>query len=138
MQTFRLAGVESQCVTRVLEGFGDKFFQYDKTKLFYSEEEAYEMAFLMIVLQTTEHNPNIKTKLQPRIFKGTCKDNCPKSWDNLPADYVETFYESIKAKEIASPISRSWYKQTTNEPLPPGSTGLTIQQTAVESDLNIC
>ena len=63
MQTFRLAGVESQCVTRVLEGFGAKFFQHDKSKIFFDGEEAYEMAFLMIVLQTTEHNPNIKTKL---------------------------------------------------------------------------
>ena len=32
MQTFRLAGVESQCVTRVLEGFGEKFFEFDKIK----------------------------------------------------------------------------------------------------------
>lgn len=53
------------------------------------------MTFLMIVLQTTEHNPNIKQKLRYKDFEGTCKDNCPKSWDTLPADYVKVMYENI-------------------------------------------
>jgi Sec7-like guanine-nucleotide exchange factor len=53
MQTFRLAGVESQCVTRVLEGFAAKYFEFDSNKTFVDTEEAYEMAFLLIVLQTT-------------------------------------------------------------------------------------
>ena len=60
MQTFRLAGVESQVVLRVMEGFSFKYFDHDIQKLFTDKEEAYEMAYLMIVLQTTMHNPSIK------------------------------------------------------------------------------
>lgn len=58
-------------MTRVLEGFGEKFFQYDTSKTFFDHEEAYEMAFLMIVLQTTQHNPNIKQKLRVKDFEMT-------------------------------------------------------------------
>ena len=50
-------------MTRILEGFGDIFFQKDNSKKFVDSEEAYEMAYLMIVMQTTLHNPNIKMKL---------------------------------------------------------------------------
>lgn len=50
MQTFRLAGVESQVVLRVMEGFSYKFFEHDKKKTFVDKDEAYEMAYLIIVL----------------------------------------------------------------------------------------
>lgn len=59
MQTFRLAGVESQVVLRVMEGFSFEYFNHDKHN-FTDKDEAYEMAYLMIVLQTTMHNPSIK------------------------------------------------------------------------------
>lgn len=60
LQTFRLAGVEAQTIFRVLEGFAFEFFEHDTTGIYANKEEAYEMAYLMIVLQTTMHNPNIK------------------------------------------------------------------------------
>jgi len=104
----RLAGVESQCVTRVLEGFAAKYFEYDDLKTYVDEEEAYEMAFLMIVLQTTQHNPNIKQKLSYKSFESTAKSNCPKSWDQLPEGMFETMYKNICAEEIISPLTRKW------------------------------
>lgn len=60
MHTFRLAGVEAQVVFHVLEGFSHEYFEQDKQGIFANKEECYEMAYLMIVLQTTMHNPNIK------------------------------------------------------------------------------
>jgi hypothetical protein len=51
-----------------LEGFGEVFFEKDDTKLFVDGEEAMEMANLMIVMQTTLHNPNIKSKLPASLF----------------------------------------------------------------------
>lgn len=50
MQTFRLAGVESQVVLRVMEGFAFKFFEKDYTKIFVNKDECYDMAYLIIVL----------------------------------------------------------------------------------------
>ena len=81
LQTFRLAGVESQVILRVMESFSFKYFEHDIHKLFTDKEEAYEMAYLMIVLQTTMHNPSIKQKLRPQDFILQAKSCCPKSYD---------------------------------------------------------
>ena len=60
LQTFRLAGVDSQVVSRIIETFGHKF--HDKVLRFNSNEiqdtkgtfatkvEAYDFAYLIIVL----------------------------------------------------------------------------------------
>ena len=50
LQTFRMAGVDSQVVFNILEKFGDKYYEKDTTKLFTSAEEAYNFAYLLIVL----------------------------------------------------------------------------------------
>ena len=63
-----MAGVEAQTVQRILEGFGAVFHEKDDTNLYVDGEEAMEMANLMIVMQTTLHNPNIKSKLPPSLF----------------------------------------------------------------------
>ena len=68
------------------------------------------MAFLMIVLQTTQHNPNIKQKLTYKSFESTAKSNCPKSWDQLPEGMFEKLYKSVVAEELFSPLTRSWYE----------------------------
>lgn len=44
------------------------FHEKDDTKLYVDGEEATEMANLMIVMQTTLHNPNIKSKLPASVF----------------------------------------------------------------------
>ena len=121
MQTFRLAGVESQVVLRVMEGFSFEFFNHDSKKLFTTKEEAYEMAYLIIVLQTTMHNPSIKQKLRAEDFIAQAKACCPQSYDSLPDNYMNILYENVKQKELFSPISRDWYRLNFNE-----------------ADLNIC
>jgi brefeldin A-resistance guanine nucleotide exchange factor 1 len=68
-------------ILRVMESFSFKYFEHDINKLFTDKEEAYEMAYLMIVLQTTMHNPNIKKKLRPQDFILQAKSCCPKSYD---------------------------------------------------------
>jgi hypothetical protein len=78
-----LAGVEAQTVQKILDGFGDVFAEKDDTKLFVDGEEAMSMANLMIVMQTTLHNPNIKSKLPASLFVLQGKDSCPKSWDKI-------------------------------------------------------
>ena len=115
MQTFRLAGVESQVVLRVMEGFAFKHFEYDQSKVFIDRDECYEMAYLMIVLQTTMHNPNIKKKLRPIDFINQAKACCPKGYDLLPENYINDMYENIKNEELYSPISRDWYDSNVGE-----------------------
>ena len=52
MQTFRMAGIDSQVVFRILEDFGAKFYERDtrEQKLFANAKESYEFAYLLIVL----------------------------------------------------------------------------------------
>ena len=52
LQTFRMAGVDSQVVFNILEKFGDKYFEKDFKKQFTTGAEAYNFAYLIIVLQT--------------------------------------------------------------------------------------
>jgi hypothetical protein len=73
------------------------------------------MAYLMIVLQTTMHNPNIKKKLRPIDFINQAKACCPKGYDLLPENYIDTMYENVKNEELFSPISRDWYDSNFNQ-----------------------
>jgi Sec7-like guanine-nucleotide exchange factor len=50
MQTFRMAGVDSQVVFRILEQFAHKAYANDDKNTFVSKEECYEFTYLIIVL----------------------------------------------------------------------------------------
>ena len=45
-----MAGVDSQVVFRILEQFSHKYYAKDTKHTFVSREEAYEFAYLIIVL----------------------------------------------------------------------------------------
>lgn len=79
--SFRLAGVESQTVERVLENFGH--FYYDLYQTFNSldgiitfanKNEAYEFVYLLIMLHTCHHNPNLENKTNFKWFLDSVKD----------------------------------------------------------------
>ena len=52
LQSFRMAGVESQVIFRIIEVFAHKFYAVDPTKTFVNQEETNEFAYLLIVLHT--------------------------------------------------------------------------------------
>lgn len=70
LQTFRMAGVDSQVVFNILEKFGDKYYEKDYKKIFVNAEEGYNFAYLIIVLQTCQHNAAIKEKTTLERFFG--------------------------------------------------------------------
>jgi len=51
MQTFRMAGIDSQVVFRILEKFAGVYYEKDEAT-FVNGTEAYEFTYLIIVLQT--------------------------------------------------------------------------------------
>ena len=110
MQTFLMAGVEAQVIFRVLEGFSYAFFEQDSSGIFANKEEAYDMAYLMITLQTTMHNPSIRQKLTLKQIMEQAKVSCPESFKLAKMDeaYVERVYTSIGEKTISSPLSRNF------------------------------
>lgn len=52
LQSFRMAGVESDCIFRIIEVFATEFFNADHKKQFSAPLEAYEFGYLLIVLHT--------------------------------------------------------------------------------------
>lgn len=68
MQTFRMAGIDSQVVFKILEQFGARAYEEDPDKIFANESEHYEFAYLLIVLQTCQHNKSIKQKTDIKLF----------------------------------------------------------------------
>jgi Sec7-like guanine-nucleotide exchange factor len=79
--SFRLAGVESQTVERVLESFGYHYYDLHLTFTaedgiikFATKKEAYEFAYLLIMLHTCHHNPNLENKTNFNWFLDSVKD----------------------------------------------------------------
>ncbi len=110
MQSFRMAGIDSQVVFRILELFGAKFFSKDTTGIFADQTECYEFAYLLIVLQTCQHNKSIKQKTTPLLFEKQAKEMVPKSYDKLPEGLVQKCFEAITDREIKAPITRNLVK----------------------------
>lgn len=68
------------------------------------------MAYLIITLQTTMHNPSIRQKLTLKQIMEQAKVSCPESFKLAKLDeaYVERLYDNIKEKTISSPLSRNF------------------------------
>ena len=107
MKTFRMAGVESQVIFRILEQYGHKAFEMDPETCFADKQEYYDFSYMLIVLHTQQHNKAIKQKSNLALFQGQAKEMVPKSYDNLPADLVESCFQKITEKEIKAPVSRN-------------------------------
>lgn len=112
--SFRLAGVESAVVERVLEHFGH--FYYDLSQnftvddgiiKFVNKAETYEFVYLLIMLHTWHHNPNLENKTNFKWFLDSVRDICKESYPvMLEKDLLEIF-NAIGAAEFESPQSRS-------------------------------
>jgi Sec7-like guanine-nucleotide exchange factor len=104
-----MAGIDSQVVFRILEHFSKVYYQKDSTT-FVSQEEAYEFAYLIIVLQTCQHNPSIKEKTSLERFVGQAQAIVPKSFNTLPPGFVEDVFNKVTSNEIKAPVTRDLIK----------------------------
>jgi brefeldin A-resistance guanine nucleotide exchange factor 1 len=114
LSTFRLAGVDSQVVGRIIEKFGHKFHEMDEKSTFVSKAESYDFAYLIIVLQTSQHNPSVKTKVDLKSFIQQAKINCPKSAEALPESFFEEIFNKVTNTSFYTPMSRSLLEENYN------------------------
>lgn len=114
LQTFRLAGVDSQVVLRILELFSHRFFDVDTSGVFENKTEVYEFVYLIIVLQTCQHNPSVKTKTDLKAFVESAHTVCPKSKDRMPHDFFEHVFNSVTKNALYTPVSRSLVDENFN------------------------
>jgi hypothetical protein len=114
--SFRLAGVESQTVERVLEQFGHFYFEYCETFTredgiikFANKAEAFDFVYLLLMLHTCHHNPNLVNKTNFKWYLDSVKDMCKESYPNMEEKDLREIFDSIEITEYDSPSSRNLY-----------------------------
>lgn len=85
------------------------YYSKDAKHTFISEEEAYEFTYLIIVLQTCQHNPSIKEKTSLERFMSQALTIVPKSFDKLPEGYVKEVFGKVTSNEIKAPVTRDLF-----------------------------
>lgn len=124
--SFRLAGVESQTVERVLEAFGHFYYEFyqsftteDGILKFANKQECYEFVYLLIMLHTCHHNPNLENKTSFKWFLDSLRELCKESHSIMDEKILLEMFHSIEVTEFDSPLSRNLYdKKFTIESLP--------------------
>lgn len=109
LSTFKLPG-ESQKIDRILEQFAIKYHK-DNPSSFESSDQIYFIAFSIMILQTSIHNPNVKDKLTLEQFVQMHNDT-PK----VDFNYLKDIYEEIQKNPFSLPeLDQANTKSNTNK-----------------------
>eukprot|EP00656_Telonema_subtile_P027852 TRINITY_DN3003_c0_g2_i2.p1 TRINITY_DN3003_c0_g2~~TRINITY_DN3003_c0_g2_i2.p1 ORF type:complete len:610 (-),score=173.59 TRINITY_DN3003_c0_g2_i2:126-1955(-) len=96
LSTFWLPGEAAQ-IDRIMQAFASQLFEHAPGPLA-NEDAAYVLAFSVIMLNTDLHNASVPRKMSLQSwFKNNSKIN---DGGDLPGEYLETIYNSIKTNEI--------------------------------------
>ena len=104
---FELPG-ESQKVDRVMQVFAGKFVK-DNPEVFSSSLGAYQMAYLLMMLQTDAHNPQVKEKMKLQDFTKLARglnDDV-----ELSVELLSGYYNRILKSPLALPNTEKLKKQ---------------------------
>ena len=95
LRQFTLPG-ESQVVERIVETFGVTYFgQNREGGIFLNSDAVYSFSYLLMMLQSNLHNPQVLDKMTLPQFSNLSKNmNGPNS--EFPADFLETVYASVQ------------------------------------------
>ncbi|KAJ3215780.1 guanine nucleotide exchange protein for ADP-robosylation factor [Dinochytrium kinnereticum] len=96
LQTFRLPG-EAQKIDRFMLKFAERFLQGNPTT-FSSADTAYVLAYSVIMLNTDQHNAQVKQRMtKPDFLKNNRGIDEGK---DLPPELLEQIFDEIKSNEI--------------------------------------
>lgn len=97
LETFRLPG-ESQKIQRILEAFSDRFYDQQSLEMFASKDTVLILCYSLIMLNTDQHNPQVKRKMTEEEF---IKNNrAINGGKDLPREYLSELFHSISTHEI--------------------------------------
>ena len=94
---FTLPG-ESQKVDRIMQIFAQKYYNYNKNPL-KSATAAYTLSYLLIMLQTDLHNPQVKEKMKLTEFSKLAKSI--NDGEDLTQEYLNGLYNRIQKEPLA-------------------------------------
>ncbi|GAB2297173.1 hypothetical protein Dimus_031286 [Dionaea muscipula] len=96
LETFRLPG-ESQKIQRVLEAFSDRYYE-QCPQLFVNKDAAFLLSYSLVILNTDQHNMQVKKKMTEEDF---IKNNRDAKGNNVfPRELLSELYHSIRKNEI--------------------------------------
>lgn len=93
---------ESQIVDRIIDSFSKEFYaQNAEQKIFINSDAIYSFAYLLMMLQTNLHNPQVQEseRMTFKQFSNLSKNmNGPNS--EFPEDFLHQVYDSIEKKQL--------------------------------------
>ncbi|GAA0149958.1 hypothetical protein Leryth_026338 [Lithospermum erythrorhizon] len=97
LESFRLPG-ESQKISRILEVFSDRFFDQQASEIFVSKDIVMVLCYSVIMLNTDQHNPQVKKKMTEEEFLRNNRGI--NDGDDLPREYLSDLFQSISTSAI--------------------------------------
>ncbi|KAL5572687.1 hypothetical protein UlMin_022284 [Ulmus minor] len=97
LETFRLPG-ESQKIQRILEAFSDRFYDQQTSDLFASKDAVFILCYSLIMLNTDQHNPQVKKKMTEEEF--IRNNRAINGGKDLPKEYLSELFNSISNNAI--------------------------------------
>ncbi|CAN1138208.1 ARF guanine-nucleotide exchange factor GNL2 [Linum perenne] len=98
LATFRLPG-ESQKIQRIMEAFSDQFHEQQSSDIFASKDAVFVLCYSLIMLNTDQHNPQVKKKMTEEEF--IRNNRAINAGQDLPREYLSELFQSISSKAIA-------------------------------------
>ncbi|KAF8401703.1 hypothetical protein HHK36_012649 [Tetracentron sinense] len=97
LETFRLPG-ESQKIQRILEAFSERFYDQQSSEIFVSKDAVFIICYSLIMLNTDQHNPQVKKKMTEEEF--IRNNRAINGGNDLPREYLSELFHSISNKAI--------------------------------------
>ncbi|MQL77395.1 hypothetical protein Taro_009810 [Colocasia esculenta] len=97
LETFRLPG-ESQKIQRILEAFSERFYDQQSADIFASKDAVFILCYSLIMLNTDQHNPQVKKKMTEDEF--IRNNRAINGGKDLPREYLSELFFSISNNAI--------------------------------------
>ncbi|KAJ4846390.1 Nucleolar GTP-binding protein 2 [Turnera subulata] len=97
LATFRLPG-EAQKIQRILEAFSEQFYDQQSSDIFATKDAVYILCYSLIMLNTDQHNPQVKKKMtEDEFIRNNRQIN---DGQDLPREYLSELFQSIATNAI--------------------------------------
>ncbi|XP_051125843.1 ARF guanine-nucleotide exchange factor GNL2 [Andrographis paniculata] len=98
LETFRLPG-ESQKIQRILEAFSERYYDQQSSDMFVSKDAVMILCYSIIMLNTDQHNPQVKKKMTEEDF--IRNNRAINGGNDLPREYLSEIFHSISTNAIS-------------------------------------
>ncbi|KAI0646905.1 Sec7-domain-containing protein [Trametes meyenii] len=99
LETFRLPG-EAQQIARITETFAEVYFATEPEEV-KSQDAVYVLAYSIIMLNTDQHNPQVRKRMTLEDYMRNLKG--VNEGSDFSPEYLRDIFESVRKREIVMP-----------------------------------